>query len=267
MMSMRREIAVACLLLCAACEASIDGGTRSSVTTDANGNSDSTTQQPDASPVCASRTVYLNFNGQTLNDAAASDATLDRASWLNTASGTATPFQQGNANRAQIIADITQGVKDALAQQVGPVNVVTTRPTTGPYVMIVYGGNSTDVGSNYGFAVNELDCNESEKSDVAWISNNYTTTLRHVNTTIGAIGFGLGLTATNDVNDCMCGWANGCQKDHTKPCVLNTNIARDPAATDASQRGGRAPEGLPAFAPPVGERRVVGHAGGSFCRT
>jgi len=246
---MRREIAVACVLLCAACEATIDNGRIGNVTTDApaGGGDSSTPPGIDAAPACSSRTVYLNFNGQTLNDAAASDATLDRASWLNKASGTATPFQQGNANRAQIIADITQGVKDALAQQVGPVNVVTTRPATGPYVMIVYGGNATDVGSNYGFAVNELDCNESEKSDVAWISNNYTTTLRHVNTTIGAIGFGLGLTATNDVNDCMCGWANGCQKDHTQPCVLNTNIARDPGATQVCAGAGATQNEVAAF--------------------
>ena len=247
MMSMRREIAVVCMLLCAACEATIDNGRIGNVTTDAPASNDSSMQsQIDAAPTCSSnRVVYLNFDGQTLTDAAASDATLNRASWLNKATGTATPFQQGNANRAQIIADITQGVRDALSQF--PVTVVTARPAAGPYVMIVYGGNATDVGSNFGFAVNELDCNESEKSDVAWISNNYTTTLRHVNTTIGAIGFGLGLTATNDVNDCMCGWANGCQKDHTKPCVLNTNIARDPGATQLCQGAGATQNEVAAF--------------------
>lgn len=218
------------MLLCAACEASIDGGRTTSITTDASSSDiDAPPQQLiDAAPTCSSRVVYLNFEGQTLQDAAASDATLNRASWLNQASGTATPFQEGNGNRAQIIADITAGVRTALSQF--PITVVTQRPVTGPYVMIVYGGNANDVGSNYGFAVNELDCNESEKSDVAWISNNYTTTLRHVNTTIGAIGFGLGLTATNDVNDCMCGWANGCIKDHSQPCTLSTNITRDPGA-------------------------------------
>ena len=245
---MRREIAVVCVLLCAACEATIGGGERMGVNPDANTATDSSSQsQTDAPPQCASRTVYLNFDGQTLTDAAASDATLNRASWLNKATGTATAFQSGNGNRAQIIADITSGVRDALAQQVGPINVVTQRPATGPYVMIVYGGNATDVGSNYGFAVNELDCNESEKSDVAWISNNYTTTLRHVNTTIGAIGFGLGLTATNDVNDCMCGWANGCNKDHTKLCTLNTNIARDPGATQVCAGVGATQNEVAAF--------------------
>jgi hypothetical protein len=225
---MRREIAVVCMLLCAACEASIDGGNTTTDATTGDGRI-SSIDAPPGTARCSTRVVYLNFDGQTLTDGVLSDATQNRASWLNKASGAATPFQQGNAQRAQIITDITDGVRNALSQF--PVTVVTTRPAAGPYVMIVYGGNATDVGSNYGFAVNELDCIDGQKSDVAWISNSYTTTLRHVNTTLGAIGFGLGLTATNDVNDCMCGWANGCVKDHTKLCTLGTNITRDPAAT------------------------------------
>lgn len=230
---MRREIVVACTLLMAACEASIGGGTQQESATDAAPSIDAPTQsEPDASTeeVCSNgRVVYLNFEGVTLTDALASDATQNRASWMTIASGTAPPFLQGRADRAQIIAAITQGVRDQLAQF--PVTVVTTRPATGPYVMIVYGGTAQNVGSNYGFAVNELDCDDSEKSDVAWISDNYTTTQRHVNTTIGAIGFGLGLTATNSNTDCMCGWANGCIKDHSVPCQLSTNIARDQNAT------------------------------------
>ena len=228
---MRREIAIGCVLLCAACEATIGGDRQNIADTipDANNNNPPPIDAPNG-PACANgRVVFLNFGGQTLNDEAASDATLNRASWMTITSGTAPPFWNGNANRAQIIAAITQGVRDQLSQF--PVTVVTTRPTNGPYIMIVYGGTSGNVGSNYGFAVNELDCDDSEKSDVAWISDNYTTTLRHVNTTIGAIGFGLGLTATNSTTDCMCGWANGCIKDHSVPCTLGMNIARDPNAT------------------------------------
>ena len=224
------------MLLCGACEATVGGGTTNNLVTDAatsgGDDADTTPASPDAPAAaqCTSRVVYLNFEGVTLTDAAASDATQNRASWISgQTTGTVTPFLQGNGNRAQIITDITNGVRSGLSQF--PITVVTTRPATGPYVMIAYGGNANDVGSNYGFAVNELDCDDSEKSDVAWISNNYTTTLRHVNTTIGAIGFGLGLTATSNVNDCMCGWANDCNKDHTALCTLSTNITRDPNAT------------------------------------
>lgn len=249
MIAMRRELVITCLLLCAACEASIDGRPNPGGTIDAAASGDDamTSTQPDApaQAQCTSRVVYLNFDGVTLTDAAASDATQNRASWMNKASGTIPPFQQGNSNRAQIITDITNGVRQQLSQF--PITVVTTRPATGPYVMIVYGGTAQDAGSNYGFAVNELDCDESEKSDVAWISNNYTTTLRHVNTTIGAIGFGLGLTATTDVNDCMCSWANNCQKDQSQPCTLSTNIARDPNATQLCPNAGATQNEVAAF--------------------
>ena len=238
---MRREIAIACVLLFAACEATIEGG-RIAATTDAttsSGDDSGSTTQNDGMPTaqCASRVVYLNFEGQTLMDAAASDAVNNRASWMNKATGNATPFLQGVANRTQIINDITLGVRAQLSQF--PVTVVTARPAAGPYVMIVYGGTATEIGSNYGSAVNELDCDDSEKSDVAWISGDgYTTNQRHINTTIGAIGFGLGLTATTNVNDCMCGWANGCMKDHSQACTLSTNITRD---VNATQRCAGAP--------------------------
>jgi hypothetical protein len=247
---MRREIAVACVLLGAACEATIGGGTtRSNEGVDAATSSDADPmRQADAAPPACfnGRVVYLNFDGVALTDAAASDATLNRASWMNQPQGTAPPFRMGDGNRANIIAGITQGVRDHLSTF--PITVVTQRPAQGPYVMIVYGGTAQNVGSNYGFAVNELDCNESEKSDVAWIGDNFTTVQRHVNTTIGAIGFGLGLTATSDPDDCMCGWANGCQKDHSKPCVLSTNIARDPGATQLCAGAGATQNEQAAFA-------------------
>lgn len=248
---MRREIAVVCLLLCAACEASIEGGRSGELTTDASTSSNDDASNPPptdgpASAQCTSRVVYLNFDGVTLTDAGASDATQNRVSWMmGRASGTVTPFQQGNANRAQIITDITTGVRTGLSQF--PVTVVTQRPATGPYVMIVYGGDAQSIGSNFGFAVNELDCDESEKSDVAWISNNYTTTLRHVNTTLGAIGFGLGLTGTSNVNDCMCGWANNCNKDHSQLCTLSANITRDPNASQLCNGAGATQNEVAAF--------------------
>lgn len=227
---MHREIAVVCAL-CAACEASIQGGPHPS--TDALVSIDaSLAQTVDANASCFNgRVVYLNFDGVTLSDAASSDATQNRASWMTVATGTVPPFLAGRGDRAQIIQAITSGVAAQLSAF--PVTVVTTRPVAGPYVMIAYGGAAAQVGSNYGFAVNELDCDDSEKSDVAWISNNYTTTQRHVNTTVAAIGFGLGLTATTNATDCMCGWANGCNPNHSQPCQLSTNIARDP---DAQQR-------------------------------
>jgi hypothetical protein len=183
----------------------------------------------DAAPVCSNgRVVYLNFEGVTLTAAGTSDATQNRASWMtNITQGTAPPFKAGATNRAQLIKDITDGVRGQLSSF--PITVVTQRPAAGPYVMIVIGGTSNQVGSRYGAAVNTLDCGDAQKSDLAWISENLST-LRTVNSAIGAIGFGLGLTATTNPRDCMCSWDNDCTPDNSVLCQLTPGITRDPAA-------------------------------------
>ena len=53
---------------------------------------------PDAAACANGRVVYLNFDGQTLTQAATSDATLNRASWMTRATGTAAPFRQGSGS-------------------------------------------------------------------------------------------------------------------------------------------------------------------------
>jgi hypothetical protein len=227
-----RERLVAIALLLAACQVrlgdgpiAINGGIDAS---GGGGGGDGGTQT-DAAAVCFNgRVVYLNFDGVTLTDAAASDATQNRASWMTIPAGTAPPYKSGVQNRLQLIQDVTDGVRSQLASF--PITVVTARPATGPYVMIVLGGVASQVGSRFGGAVDELDCNDVQNSDVAWISDNVSPTQRVVNFAIGAIGFGLGLTATTTQNDCMCGWDNGCQQNSTVPCTLSTDIPRDPTA-------------------------------------
>jgi hypothetical protein len=185
--------------------------------------------QPDGAPVCSNgRVVYLNFEGATLTAAAASDATQNRASWMQISQGTAPKYKAAAADRDQQIQAIVTGVRGQLASF--PITVVTQRPATGPYVMIVYGGVANQVGSRFGGAVNTLDCGDVRKSDLAWISDNVSPNQRVVNFTVGAIGFGIGLTATSDPLDCMCGWDNACISDNSAPCKLSQTIARDPAA-------------------------------------
>lgn len=189
---------------------------------------DAAVNMPDA-PTCSNgRVVYLNFDGQALTQAGTSDATQNRASWMQIASGTAPAYRTGASTRAADIAAITAGVRSILAQF--PVTVVTTRPATGPYVMIVFGGTANQVGSRFGGAVNTLDCGDGAKSDVAWISDNVSPNQKVINFAVGAIGFGLGLTATSDPLDCMCGWDNQCTSNNNQACRLSGPITRDPAA-------------------------------------
>ena len=223
---MRLACAVATAVALSACGARVEGGDDDSfVTPDAPANAN-VDAAPDAPGCFNGRVVYLNFDGQALTRGQ-SDATQNRASWLLNATGTAPPFRQTSANRVAEITAIVDGVRDALLQF--PITVVTTRPTSGEYVMIVYGGTNTQVGSFFTVAVQALDCGDLQRNDVAWLSN-ANVGQRGINNTLGAIGFGLGLTATTDPNDCMCSWDNQCNQDQTKLCTLTPGIARDPQA-------------------------------------
>jgi hypothetical protein len=184
----------------------------------------------DAAPVCAvARSVYLNFEGVNLTKGATSDATQNMAAWMNKATGTAPAFRAGLGTRATDITQITTGVTQALMPF--HVQVVTTRPTTGPYQMVVFGGTQNQVGSAFTAAVQQLDCGNAVHGDVAWITDATTYSNQQIiNFALGAIGFGVGLTATSDPNDCMCSWANTCTPNAGVTCTFTASIARDGTA-------------------------------------
>lgn len=218
--------------LCGGCSAQISDGRDPSLvgisTPDAGGGTGTDTGLTgDAGPTaCTRRTLYLNFDGQKLTQGP-SDATLNTAQWMNMMSGEAPPYRLTDTGRNLVIQTIVDGVTRQLVRF--PITVTRIRPSSGNYVMIVYGGTAGDVGSSFGAAVNQLDCGDTRPNDVAWIADGVTGQ-RAINTTIGTIGFGLGLTATTDTSDCMCSWDNGCPPDNTAPCTLGSPIARDPLA-------------------------------------
>jgi hypothetical protein len=187
--------------------------------------------QPDAPRACANgRVVYLAFEGVTLTKAAASDATQNRASWMSNTSGTVPPYHAGQSDRATQIQTIVAGVKARLAGT--PIEVVTQRPATGPYVMVVLGGANTDVGTPYTYATNEHDCGDGVKSDVGWISD--LPTVSYVqDLVVGTVGWGLGLNGTNDPVDCMCAWANTCESA-AGACTLSSSIASTTSLSPAT---------------------------------
>jgi hypothetical protein len=184
----------------------------------------------DAAPVCAvARSVYLNFTGTTLAQGATSDATQNIAAWMNKATGTAPAFRVGVGTRDADIATITTGITNALSPF--HVLVVTTRPAMGPYQEIIFGGTNTQVGSAFSGAVQKLDCGNVVLSDVAWVGDNIGQTPQvAINFALGAVGFGVGLTATTATTDCMCGWDNSCSPNFTQVCSFSASIARDGTA-------------------------------------
>ena len=225
------RVCVAGLLLLAACEARV-GGNPGETNPDGNDQPDSI--EPDGPPACIKRPLFLSFEGETLTDGPASDATANIASWMDgVASATTPPYLNGVADRAARI----QTIIDAVTTRLQPfTTVTTTRPPSGDYMMVVFGGTQALVGSNFGF-VQELDCGDQVRNDVAWVDDGFPAALIP-NAVVGSIGFGIGLTATTDPTDCMCSWDNNCSQN-TPNCVLHNGIARDP---NANQRCNGVPD-------------------------
>jgi len=218
---MRALAAIALTLT--ACEARVGGQVGDS---DANPDpTDGPVIDPDTQPVCQKRQLFLSFEGETLTAGATSDAKVNVASWMSVASATTPRYHTNQADR---LTDITI-IVDEVTARLTPfaITVTTTRPVTGDYMMIVFGGNAAAVGSAFGF-VQELDCGDLVRNDVAWADDGFPDALIP-NAVIGSIGFAIGLTATVDPTDCMCSWDNNCSQT-TNNCQLHNGIARDPNA-------------------------------------
>ncbi len=217
------------LLLVAGCGAELGSNANNGTVVDApsggsnnpGGTIDAPVSTPDAAPTCANgRVVYLSFEGETLTQAA-TDSTQNHAAWIGVATATVPAFHPGLTNRATAIQTIVDGVKSRLAGT--PIQVVTTRPASGLYVMVVLGGTNQNVGSQYTYATSDHDCGDTVKNDVAWVSD--APSLSYVpDLIVGAIGWGLGLQGTSDPGDCMCGWANSCSSN-PGACSLSPSIA------------------------------------------
>jgi hypothetical protein len=168
----------------------------------------------DASTCPTGRVVFLNFAGDTLTKAAASDATHDAAIWVgmsnNATTATMPEFRPNAADRTTQIQAVVTALQ-SIFSGTPEVTFVTTRPAAGPYVMIGFGGTMGEAGVPYTGAVNHLDCGDTNKNDLGWVFESASTTTQAANFAAGAIAFGLGATGTTDPNDCMCGWLTQCQ--------------------------------------------------------
>jgi hypothetical protein len=224
-----KTASVVAVLVCG-CHAHLgDGPSPLGENADAPPGVDSATPTVDAANDAASacfngRRVYLNFDGDKLLQGA-SDATTDHAVWLGVASATVPKFHATSATRTQDIQTVVDLINAKLSTF--PITVVTQRPASGPYVMVVFGGTKATVNVPYTYAVNRLDCGDGVKSDLAWVSDAVPTLQKTADFAVGAIGYGIGLTGTHDPNDCMCNWNNNCQQPNNSACTLGTAETAD----------------------------------------
>jgi hypothetical protein len=189
----------------------------------------------DAPNACTTgRVVYLNFNGATLTQSTNADATSNpvkaSSQYMGAANATIAATNRSQTTQTDIIA----GVKATLAQ-FPQIQVVTTRPASGSYVMVIFGGTPGSINSPYIDAVAALDCSDSVKNDVAIIFDNATqpgttnpaSSRKVADYAIGAIGYGLGLAGVGDSANCLCQWGQGdncLQQTLTNGCTLSAAV-------------------------------------------
>jgi hypothetical protein len=194
-------------------------------TTDSAVNDAGTDAAVDAKVCSNGRVIFLNFEGVGLSLAATSDALANRINWFNN-NVTIPRFRANDANRATMISDITRLARANLAQF--PVTIVTTRPATGPYIMVTFGGARSLFNTTFP-AVTGLNCGDTTKSSVGWIADDVTAQ-QGANLVVSVAAIGVGLTGITESQprDCLCGWGGAvCTPDQTQACVLSTAVLRD----------------------------------------
>ncbi len=188
-----------------------------------------------SSPVCprlcgsgGAHTVFLNFNGVTMTKAAVTDATANESATIPM-TGTITAFHAGLPGRLTEIAEITSQVRQLL----GPydIDIVDTRPATGPYQMIVFGGNPQSLGyPSPADAVALGDCGDSVPSDIAFLFDHFTTDETRLvsSTVVGMIGINAGMPTSNEPGDCMCFNGSTCYMSSQTLCTFGVGVTVNP---------------------------------------
>jgi hypothetical protein len=165
------------------------------------------TTEPDAATL-PGHVVYLVFDGVTVTTGVADDP-AGNASRILAAPFTAPSFFANESNRDEKLALIADGARTILAPY--NIEVVTERPATGDYDMIVFGGDPVDAGFQAGIiAYRPLECNE-DKPNVSFIFENYEPlTKRYASDVVTAVGQLNNVPITNLNGDCMCGVSLAC---------------------------------------------------------
>jgi len=173
-----------CLLLLAGCSASTSG----------------------PNPASGANVYYLNFEGQTLTPGADNPAT--NTSELLSGSVSLPAYLAGDAQRATKIQTIVHEVEAILAPY--DIAVVTSRPASGAYDMVVAGGTSQQAGFPTGLhAEAVVDCTAARPRHISLVFD-LSTGHDAARQIIGSLGVSHGISASTTSTDCMCIADAGC---------------------------------------------------------
>jgi len=167
------------------------------------------------SPTAGTHKLFLQFEGVMLTKGTTS-APLNQISFFNDTvmSATIPVWKAAVADRADQIASIVCNVREVLFPF--DVEVVTTRPASGDYDMVVFGGEPGDLGFQTGTgtayaAVSGIDCPNANRTDVAVIFeraiNGGFNTTSALDSSIFAgafVGSVNGLSPSKQPTNCLC---------------------------------------------------------------
>jgi hypothetical protein len=193
----------------------------------------------DAARPPASHRVFLSFEGQVLSPAAADDALLDH--WSQAPAVTSlTQWALGAADRATRIQAVTAEVSAILAPF--DIDVVTTRPTTGTYHMVVFTHlQSQDIG----LAANQLVvaaplCGANPSQVAVVFRDSETSSFPHAASISVVVELGqfFGVESSAVSGDCMCKTANTVVCTQTAACTIGgAGTTRADASTCGTSGG------------------------------
>lgn len=178
---------------------------------------------PEAPEASGIHTVFLAFDGVSILKGTDDDATTNTTKTA-AADGTVSPLFAGDSTRATRIDSIVAEIRTGLTPY--DIKLVTTRPDSGPYDMIVFGGTAQELGyaDNIAlFALAPEDCDNVEPSSVGFVfedADPFTNTpYEHAQMAMAVLALEHGLPVSREASDCLCYDVDLTKRcDHTQAC-------------------------------------------------
>jgi hypothetical protein len=178
-------------------------------------------------PPSGANVYYLNFEGQSLS--AGTDDPVTNKSQILSGSVTMPAYLAGDAQRAAKIQTLVSEVRAVLAPY--DIDVVTTRPASGTYDMLVAGGTSQQAGQPAGLPGQAVvDCTATVARHISFLFD-LSTGHDAARQIIGSLGVSHGISASTASTDCMCIADAGCT---TLAAACTIGGANTPVSANAS---------------------------------
>jgi hypothetical protein len=145
--------------------------------------------------------LYLNFEGVTLTSSCQGDARANCADFLKQNPSVIAPYMDGDSARQGRIDLILGYVTRALAPY--SIDVVTTRPAGGDYMMVVLGGDAVALGFQQGqFDISQASCSP-QRNGIALDFDAGQNAKAQANNILSNVGLMAAMSLSSKLDDCM----------------------------------------------------------------